>query len=329
MPDTWRYCLQYLRGANLMHHGYLYAGELYLNNIPISPLGVPWTFYVRLVVTKVPLAVLAAGVAGSIEAVRCRRERGFVLVRVWLVFVLVPYSLMAAKFMRYALPLFAVIDLVAGVGLVAGIGWLLRRGWPSPVTRASVSFVAVTAAVATLAVGLQSAPPFYSLYRNAVGERVAAAGETFPEETYDYGVREAVAAIAAAAEPSASVVSDAPAVVAYYLGVSGRADLQVLSLSGPGIPYGRRPSWVIVQDEHMTFENRDIVEQLRRQSAPWREFRARDALAAQVFRIPPVVPGAASAWCAPASASARAPATRAPRHRHGLSGLGASRVGAR
>src|SRR6202049_3088792 len=196
MPATWQYCVQYVQGTNLVHHGYLYAGRLYVTNIPISPLGVPATFYLRLLATKVPLAVLGATAAGLVELVRRRHERGFVLLRVWLVFVLVPYSLMAAKFMRYALPLFAAIDLVAAVGLVAGIGWLLRKQWLSRGTRVTVSLVAGVGSIAVLALGLQSASPFYSLFRNAVGERLAAAGETFPEETYDYGVREAVAAIA-------------------------------------------------------------------------------------------------------------------------------------
>jgi hypothetical protein len=246
---------------------------------------VPATFYLRLLATKVPLAVLGATVAGLIELVRRRHDRGFVLLRVWLVFVLIPYSLMAAKFMRYALPLLVAIDLVAAVGLVAGIGWLLRKQWLSRVTRVTVSLVAGVGSIAVLALGLQSASPFYSLFRNAVGERIAAAGETFPEEAYDHGVREAVAAIAEDAEPSASIVSDAPAVVAYYLSADGRTDLQVRSLSGQGIPYGRQPSWVIVQDDHATFENHDVVEQLRRQSVPWREFHAGDALTAQVFRI--------------------------------------------
>jgi hypothetical protein len=286
MPETWRYCVQYVQGTNLVHHGYLYAGHLYVTNIPISPLGVPATFYLRLLATKVPLAVLGATAAGLVELVRRQTERGFVLMRVWLVFVLIPYSLMAAKFMRYALPLFAAIDLVAAVGFVAGIGWLLRKGWLSRATRVTVSLLAVVVSVAALAVGLQSASPFYSLFRNAVGERNAAAGATFPEEAYDYGVREAVVAIAETAEPSAFIVSDAPAVVAYYLKTSGRTDLQVRSLSGQGILFGRQPSWVIVQDDHATFENHDVVEQLRRQSVPWREFRAGDALTAQVFRIP-------------------------------------------
>jgi hypothetical protein len=285
MPETWRYCLRYVQGSGLVHHGYLYAGHLYVTDVKVSPLGVPATFYLRLLATKVPLAVLGATAAGLIELVRRRRERGFVLLRVWLVFVLIPYSLMAAKFMRYALPLFAAVDLIAAVGFIAGIGWLLRKGWLSPVTRVTVSFLAGVGSIVVLASGLQSAPPFYSVFRNAVGERIAAAGATFPEEAYDYGVREAVAAIAETAQPPADVVSDAPAVVTYYLNAAGRTDLQVRSLSGQGIAYGRQPSWVIVQDDHATFENHEVVEQLRRQSVPWREFRAGGALAAQVFRL--------------------------------------------
>jgi hypothetical protein len=245
-----------------------------------------------LLTTKVPLAVLGATAAGLIELIRRRHDRGFVLLRVWLVFVLVPYSLMAAKFMRYALPMFVAIDLVAAVGLVAGIGWLLRKRWLARVTRVTVSLVAGVGSIAVLAFGLQSASPFYSVFRNAIGERIAAAGETFPEEAYDYGVREAVATIVEDAETtedaatSGSIVSDAPAVVAYYLNAAGRTDLEARSLSGEGIPNSRRASWVIVQDDHATFENHDVVEQLRRQSVPWREFRAGDALTAQVFRIP-------------------------------------------
>jgi len=285
LPETWQYCTQYVQGANLAHHGYLYAGQLYVTNIPISPLGVPATFYLRLLATKVPLAVLGAAAAGLIELVRRRRERGFALMRVWLVFGIIPISLMAAKFMRYALPLLAAVDLVAAIGFVAGIGWLLRKSWLSRVTRVTVSLLAVVVSMAALGAGLQAAPPFYSLFRNAVGGRIAAAGQTFPEEGYDYGVREAVAAIAAAAEPADSVVSDAPAVVAYYLNAANRIDLRVRSLSSQGIPYGHQSAWVIVQDTHATFENHDVVEQLRRQSVPWKEFRAGDALAAQVFRI--------------------------------------------
>jgi hypothetical protein len=286
MPQTWLYCINYVQGTALAHHGYPFAGQLYITNVPISPLGVPVTFYLRLLATKVPVVVLGATVAGLIETYRRQHERGFVLLRVWLVFFIVPYSLMAAKFMRYALPLYAAIDVVAAVGVVTGVGWLLRKSWLSRTTRVTVAIAAVIVSVAGPFFAQQSAHPFYSLFRNAIGEHLGAAGETFPEETYDYGVREAVAAIAEVAEPSAAIVSDAPALVSHYLEIGGRTDLQARSLSAQGIPFGEQSSWVIVQDEHATLENQDVVAQLRRQLTPWRQFYAGGALAAQVFRFP-------------------------------------------
>jgi len=284
-PDTWRYCISYVQGGMLAHHGYLYAGQLYITNIPISPLGVPAGYYLQLLATKVPLVVLAAAVPGLIEIVRRRHERGFVLLRVLVVFLLVPYSLMAAKFMRYALPMLATLDLLAAVGLVAGIGWLLRKGWLSEVTRVTVATLALAISIVALVTAPQSAAPYYSVFQNGIGARHAAPAVTFPEETYDFGVREAVAAIVKAAEPSAIIVTDAPAVAAHYLDGSGRSDLGVRSLSVDGIPYGPHEVWVIAQDEHMTFENQLVVEHLRQHQTPWREFHAADALAAQVFRI--------------------------------------------
>jgi len=128
-----------------------------------------------------------------------------------------------------------------------------------------------------------SAAPFFSTYQNAIGERLAPPAAVFPEATYDFGVREAVWAIAGAAGPDAVIVSDAPGVVAHYLTLSARPDLRVGSFSADGIP--REPEvWVIVQDEHLTFENEDLVRQLRA-LAPWREIAAGTARAAQVFRL--------------------------------------------
>jgi hypothetical protein len=73
-------------------------------------------------------------------------------------------------------------------------------------------------------------------------------------------------------------------VVAHYLKGSTRPDLRVASLSVSGIPSREPEVWVIVQDEHLTFENELLVWQLR-STAPWREIVAGDARAAQVFRI--------------------------------------------
>jgi len=285
-PETWRYAVRYVGGDMLAHHGYLYAGALYVTNVPISPLGVPPTYYLRLLATRVPLVQLAAVVPGAIEMVRRRTERGFVLLRTLAIFVLVPYSLMAAKFLRYSLPMIATMDLVAAVGLVAGIGWLLRKRWLAIATRRTVAALAVVVFIAGLAAAQQAAAPFYSLFQNGVGARVDPHGSAFPEQTYDYGVREAAAAIASAAAPSAVVVTDASAVASQYLEHEGRSDITVRGLSSYGLTAEPRETWVLVQDEHLTFENQLLVERLRATRTPWTQIQMNDVVALQVFRIP-------------------------------------------
>jgi hypothetical protein len=283
-PATWQYLTRYVQGGMLVHHGYPFAGHLYANSSLLSVDGIPATFYLRMLATKVPMVLLGAVVPGVIETIRRRRERGFVLLSTWLGLFLVGYSIVSTKFLRYALPLFAATDILAAIGVVAGAQWLLRKSWLSPLTRVTVAAAALTVFVSGPFLAQHTTAPFFSTSQNALGERLAPAGATFPEETYDFGVREAVVAIAAAAEPDAVIVSDAPGVVAYYVEHSGRTDLRVRSLSGEGMLPGDGAAFVIVQPEHLTFENRDLVARLTH-TAPWREYYAGDALAAQVFRV--------------------------------------------
>ena len=285
-PATWQYGIAYLRDGTLAHHGYPFAGRLYPNTKWLWQHGVPVTFYLRMLATKVPLVVLGAVVPGAIELLRRRRERGFALVAMWFGLFFVGYSISAVKFLRYALPLFAAVDIIAAIGIVAGIRWLLRKRWLLPITRISVATAAATVCISGTFVAEQGAAPFHSLFRNAVGEALAPAGATFPEESYDYGVREAVVEIARTALPGAAIVSDAPGVVAYYLPLTGRSDLRVRSLSAEGLPRDGTPSFVIVQPEHLTFENQRLVAQLRRYESPWREFAAADVIAARVYFLP-------------------------------------------
>src|SRR5919197_1291503 len=176
--------------------------------------------------------------------VRRKSERGFVLLRVLSVLFLVPYSLMAAKFLRYSLPMLATLDLVAAVGVVSGIGWLLRKQWLSIQTRAAVAAAALVVFFGGLALAQQQAAPFYSLFQNVIGAAVDPRREAFPEQTYNSGVREAIAAIARVADPSAAVVTDAPAVAMQYLKTNGRPDVSVRSLSGRGITRDTHETWV-------------------------------------------------------------------------------------
>jgi hypothetical protein len=284
-PATWIYWLHYLNGDMNVHHGHPYAGQVYANSALFALGGVPATFYLHLLVTKIPLVVLGGAIAGLVDLVRHRRERGSVLLLVWAFLFLVPYSLTAGKFLRYALPMFTIVDVIAAVGVMSGIGWLLRKTWLRPATRVTVATAALIVCVGGPIVAEQAAAPFYSLSQNRIGVHFARAGATFPEETYDFGVREAVAEIARQSGPGDAIVSDAPNVVAFYLSRLLRTDIKVRALSGDGLSC-ESASWLIVQREHLTFENRDAVARVQRELPPWREYFAAGALAAQVYRIP-------------------------------------------
>ncbi|HEX5110950.1 MAG TPA: glycosyltransferase family 39 protein [Vicinamibacterales bacterium] len=283
LPSTWAYCLAYVRGDGLLHTGYVYDGRTYVNATTAIFAGVPVTYYLDLLMTKLPIPVLAGAALALPLLVSRRRERGFVWLRVFLIFTLLPYSLLGAKFQRYALPMFVVTIMLAAVGLVGLVTWLWRRPWPRPMRLGVAGVVAVLAFVPIVMAPVRAAP-YYSVQQNLIGAAHAAPGVTFPEEAYDFGIREAVQAVAAVARPHASVVSDASRVTSYYLARSSRPDLKMRSLSTQGFAASGE-QWVFVQPGHIYFENAALVTQLRQSTRPWRQYHLAGTPVLEVFRL--------------------------------------------
>jgi hypothetical protein len=284
LPDTWQYVRDYAHGDTLRHTGYHFAGRVYPNTIDATPWGLPPTFYPLFFATKVPLGVLAAAAAGALWAARHAAHRGATFVRVFLVFPLLGYSLAASKFLRYMLPVLAVLDIVAAVGIVWIIRVLTER--QPPAWRAVLAAASAACLLLPTMIELKAIGPYYGLHQNAIGSRVAPRGSIFPDdELYDAGVREAVEAIAQAADRGAVICSDATTVVAEYLARSGRRDIVSCSLSHDGLPMSPVETWVIVQESHTYFENALVIDALRRRGRPWFEARAGGVPAAQVFRF--------------------------------------------
>jgi hypothetical protein len=128
-----------------------------------------------------------------------------------------------------------------------------------------------------------AAAPHFSLYRNALGAGSPVAS-VYPEEAYDFGVREAVAAVGGAAGQGATIVSDADMVVDHYLRETERRDLTSRSLSREGLQ-AHGEQWVLVQNSHLSFENADLVAQLRAQLQPWRRYHLDGMTAVEVFKV--------------------------------------------
>ena len=282
-PDTWRYLIGYAQGDTLRHTGYSFAQRLYVNTIGATPWGTPPTFYLAFFATKVPLAVLAAAIVGLVWTARHPSHRGATFIRVFLVLTLLPYSFVASKFLRYMLPVLAVIDIAAAVGIAC----VLRR-FHGP-ARAGGSLVAVACAACVVVPSIAqqaSVGPYYGLAQNAIGARLVPRGSMFPDdEIYDAGLREAVAVIASTASRDAVVCSDAPGVVAEYLAHDRRTDMRSCSISHDGVPMDAVQTWLVVQASHTYFENAAVIDAVRRRSQPWADVRIAGVSAVQVFRF--------------------------------------------
>lgn len=284
-PATWRHMLGYVQGGSLSHHGWPYAGQLWVTDVPISALGIPPSFYVMLMLTRLPLVTLVGAAVGGAIAWSRRRERGFVFLRVYFFFQLVGFSVMAAKFLRYSLPILVIVDLMAAVGIVASITWLTTR------VKSELRTVLVPLAYGALAVvlfaGQAQASPFFSMHRTTLARWFDPDGRRFPESSYDFGVREAVSQIATSAAPGAEIVSDVPRVVEFYVSRGPRTDLQVKSLSSSGVFSNTTEQWVLVQESHLYFETEELIALLRLRHSPVAEFRMDDVTVLQLFRISP------------------------------------------
>jgi hypothetical protein len=274
LPATWRHLLGYARGGAFRHTGYMFAHRLYVNGTLTSPWGVPPWYYFTCLIAKVPLLVLAAAAAGLVWTWQHPDHRGAVFIRVFLVFTLLPYSLVSGKFIRYMLPVLAVLDFAAAVGVV-----MLLRRVATPTLIAAVI-------LAMLAANAAGAAPHYSLAQNSIGRWIGPPGSLFPDdEFYDAGVREAVAMIASAAAPGAVLCSDAPAVVAEYLVRYDRTDVTSCSLGRDGLPMRSVDTWVIAQDGHTYFENAATIDQLRRRLRAIADVRIGGGFALSVFHV--------------------------------------------
>src|ERR1043165_5784007 len=144
MPSVWDYMNAYMGEKLLTHSGYLFAGQLYKNNMSSTPFwGTPLYFYLLFLAVKVPLMTLLAFVVGLAISIKRWRKVGYPFVLFMFLFWIVPYSLIGAKWLRYTLSLMPFVYMIAAVGVVALMQWARNRfsGWQ----RVSVVLPAIAA----------------------------------------------------------------------------------------------------------------------------------------------------------------------------------------
>jgi len=285
MPPVWEYLNSYLGEKLLVHTGYLFADQLYRNNVSRTPFwGTPIYFYLLFMAIKIPLTVLAAFLIGFIASLKNRRHPGHAFVLFMFLFWIVPYSLMGAKWLRYTLSLMPFIYILAAIGVMAILKFGAGRLNFTSRSRAILTAIAVVLFVGLPSWSAYSAAPHYALYNNAMGAKQV--GYFFPhDEFYDDGLREAIKFVCDTAPPGAIIAHETPAVTRYYLERFGRTDLKSKAMSSPDVDPGQiaGPAYFIVQRGRTYFENRDKLVVIRTEFRKVHEITVRGIPAAEVF----------------------------------------------
>jgi hypothetical protein len=293
VPQTWRYLLKYVNEDLVTHHGYVVMDTLYVNDMGQTPGGTPWYFYLLFLGVKLPLPIIAAFLVGLVEIFRHRGEyplsRGYLFLRVMLVFWLFPMAITGGKFLRYTLSLLPLVYMTAAIGIILcwrGLSYLIDR--TSGGTRFRDRLAAIPIAAVFLvapAVTMIESMPYPSLYLNAFG--AGRVGYFFPhDEFYDLGARESIRYIAETAPQGARMASEIPGVVEYYLERYNRPDILSEIMSQPSFTLSEgRPDFVLLQRGRLYFENQENFSFIEKNFPVVQSSTYKGAAAARVFKV--------------------------------------------
>ncbi len=293
-PQTWRYIAAYVNEDLLTHHGYAIMGHLFNNDMADTPFGNPWYFYLLYLAVKTPLPVLIALVIGVIEIFRHRGEsrvaRGYLFLRLMLIFWLIPMSLIGSKFLRYSLTLMLLVYITAAVGVITL--WHLLTRWlrnyltaAQPANYLAAAFLAALFLVFPAFETLKFATPHSGLFTNLLGQ--SRIGYFFPhDEFYDLGARESIRYIAEHAPPNAVIASDIPGVVEYYLDRFKRRDIHSEIMSQPQFNlHNGKIDYVILQSGRVYFENQANFKFIEDHFPMVQSSQYNGAAASQVYKV--------------------------------------------
>ncbi len=293
-PGTYAYMASYIRGDIVggdrgVSESLLFMGRLYGNLAPLrGDHPPPWFFLAFAGVKFAPLTALlgAMGLALAIG----RRAPAHRVVLVWLG-IFFAFSLIAgAKYGRFfvsVMPAFLLLAAHAGAELAAWAGARIATGAGRPGGLRVAMAAAGLLVVAPEARAALAHAPHHRLYVSPLAGGDRNVTWFLPHcDFFDTGVREAVAWVAAQAEPGAEVASEVDWTVRLYASWDGRPEL----ISSPILP-GRgcragRPCYVLVQPGRIYRHNMAAIDRLAR-APPVHVELVRGEEAVRVYRLAP------------------------------------------
>ncbi len=285
-PANFHAILNWLHHDGVKHTGYDFDGTLYMNFPSRLLAGVPWFYYLWLMLVKTPIPILVAVILGAALLLRGRRTLASCFFLSFGMVQLVGLSVSGAKWIRYSLPLLPFLYLAGGYAvqqtLKAAKGKVLSQALVGP------------AAVILLGwplLELQSWAPYYSFYLNAIGGEKQNITRYFAmDEVSEFDTREVAQKVCPFAPSAATVATARPMSMAYYLQACGRADLHIVPLYDTHYA-PRDGDLIVLEPSRRFFETQRFFDALGNSPMPHSDIRVGPVLASTIYFFDRSVPG--------------------------------------
>jgi len=225
-PSNFNAILHWLHQDGVKHNGYDFDGMLYVNLPSRLFAGVPWKFYLWLILFKTPIPILAAIILGSILLLRNRRTLPACFFLTLGVVQLAGLSVSGAKWIRYSLPLLPFFFLAGGYAVQRT--WDRMKEWKvSPVLVGSAALILFAGPLAEL----HNWSPYYSFYLNPIGGGTRSVTRYFaPDEVSEFDTRQVAQQVCPSAPARSRLATARPMSMTYYLENCGRSDIEIVPL---------------------------------------------------------------------------------------------------
>jgi hypothetical protein len=266
------------------HHGYDFNGALYLNFPSQLFAGVPWYYYVWLLIMKTPLPILLAIVAGGILLLRNRDSlASCCFVSMGLV-QMVGLSVSGGKFIRYSLWLLPFLYLAGGYAVQEASRWMRDRRM-SLITIGAAAILVFGGSVLDLCAW----SPYYAFYLNSIGGGRRNVARFFsPDEVAESDTRQ-VAELACRTSPAhARLATARPLSMAWYVERYGRSDIQVTPLYDRAYD-PHNGDLIVLEPSRRFLETQRYFDLLENSGIPGREIRFGPVLTSTVYVFDPSV----------------------------------------
>ena len=284
-PTNFNAIVHWLHHDGVRHTGYDFDGTLYLNFPARLLAGVPWFYYLWLVVVKTPIPILLAVIVGSALLLRDRRTLASCFFLSLGMVQLVGLSVSGAKWIRYSLPMLPFFYLAGGYAVQLTWKFVKGKSW-SPVFVGTTALILIGWPI----LELHAWAPYYSFYLNTIGGGTRNITRYFaPDEVAEFDTREVTQHVCSFAPVATRLATARPMSMAYYLHTCGRNDIQVVPLyDAHYVP--RNGDLIILEPSRRFLETQRYFDTLSHSGMSHTAVRVGPVFASTIYLFDPSVP---------------------------------------